>query len=332
MAAGRPSMHTLTHTLTHTLANTRLCTHPRCSLQAADHVGFPAVIKPIHGAASLGVLRVNSRESLSDAYSKVRRQGCVRRGRARGVPRSCGLIVGALCWGLAAITVGPATQSECPPLHGRHATTTVGVRGAGCDHHRKRRGAAGHGRRAGHRQGEPGAAACADSCAGGRAPLSAWRSWLPADPCALAPPCSDPPPAPCAALQSSGLNAAVLMEEYLDGPEVDVDLVFSAGEPVYGAGAHRLCRVRLQLGAAPRRAAACAARTTVRALGGVRLRPPAPAAAPRAVTRCHRRRPRPCRRGDGQLAHPRAILQRDGWVGWELVLRAAACSDQVGFA
>ena len=40
--------------------------------QAADHVGFPAVIKPIHGAASLGVLRVDSKEALAAAYDKVR--------------------------------------------------------------------------------------------------------------------------------------------------------------------------------------------------------------------------------------------------------------------
>jgi hypothetical protein len=33
-------------------------------------------------------------------------------------------------------------------------------------------------------------------------------------------------------LQSKGLSANCLMEEYLDGPEVDVDLVFSQGEPV----------------------------------------------------------------------------------------------------
>lgn len=48
---------------------------PNCSfslLQAADHVGFPAVIKPIHGAASLGVLRVDSKESLATAYDKAR--------------------------------------------------------------------------------------------------------------------------------------------------------------------------------------------------------------------------------------------------------------------
>ncbi len=35
-------------------------------------MGFPAVIKPIHGAASLGVLRVDSKESLATAYDKVR--------------------------------------------------------------------------------------------------------------------------------------------------------------------------------------------------------------------------------------------------------------------
>jgi hypothetical protein len=35
-------------------------------------VGFPAVIKPIHGAASLGVLRVDSQPALAAAYEKVR--------------------------------------------------------------------------------------------------------------------------------------------------------------------------------------------------------------------------------------------------------------------
>ena len=43
---------------------------PAC-VQAADHVGFPAVIKPIHGAASLGVLRVETKDSLAAAYEKV---------------------------------------------------------------------------------------------------------------------------------------------------------------------------------------------------------------------------------------------------------------------
>ena len=45
--------------------------HLSTGSQAADHVGFPAVIKPIHGAASLGVLRVDSKESLAAAYDKV---------------------------------------------------------------------------------------------------------------------------------------------------------------------------------------------------------------------------------------------------------------------
>jgi hypothetical protein len=38
---------------------------------------------------------------------------------------------------------------------------------------------------------------------------------------------------PCCLLQSKGgLSATCLMEEYLDGPEVDIDLVLSQGEPV----------------------------------------------------------------------------------------------------
>lgn len=49
------------------------CLPPPGPSQAASHVGFPAVIKPIHGAASLGVLRVDSKESLSAAYDKVTR-------------------------------------------------------------------------------------------------------------------------------------------------------------------------------------------------------------------------------------------------------------------
>ena len=30
-------------------------------------------------------------------------------------------------------------------------------------------------------------------------------------------------------------KTTLMLEEYLDGPEVDVDLVLSEGEPVYGA-------------------------------------------------------------------------------------------------
>ncbi len=38
---------------------------------AADKVGFPAVLKPLSGAASLGVIKVASREHLAGAYSEV---------------------------------------------------------------------------------------------------------------------------------------------------------------------------------------------------------------------------------------------------------------------
>lgn len=37
-------------------------------------VGFPAVIKPVNGAASLGVVRVNSREELRDAFLRVKKE------------------------------------------------------------------------------------------------------------------------------------------------------------------------------------------------------------------------------------------------------------------
>ncbi|KAL4430749.1 hypothetical protein ABPG75_006005 [Micractinium tetrahymenae] len=99
--------------------------------KAADHVGFPAVIKPIHGAASLGVLRVDSRESLAAAYEKV-------------------------CNELAATIIENGVVRQATPEE-------------------------------------------------------------------------------LAKAKSKGLSASCLMEEYLDGPEVDVDLVFSQGEPVYGA-------------------------------------------------------------------------------------------------
>ncbi|KAG2443559.1 hypothetical protein HXX76_001911 [Chlamydomonas incerta] len=39
--------------------------------KAAAHVGFPAVIKPISGAASLGVIRANNEEDLMKAFKKV---------------------------------------------------------------------------------------------------------------------------------------------------------------------------------------------------------------------------------------------------------------------
>ena len=37
---------------------------------AAEHVGFPAVIKPISGAASIGVIRVNNLEDLYTSYRR----------------------------------------------------------------------------------------------------------------------------------------------------------------------------------------------------------------------------------------------------------------------
>jgi len=39
--------------------------------KAASAVGFPAVIKPVNGAASLGVVKVSSMEDLTQAYAKV---------------------------------------------------------------------------------------------------------------------------------------------------------------------------------------------------------------------------------------------------------------------
>lgn len=39
---------------------------------AAKHVGFPAVLKPVNGAASLGVVRVDNVEELRDAYHRVK--------------------------------------------------------------------------------------------------------------------------------------------------------------------------------------------------------------------------------------------------------------------
>jgi len=38
---------------------------------AADHVGFPAVIKPVFGAEALGCLRVDDLSSLGEGYERV---------------------------------------------------------------------------------------------------------------------------------------------------------------------------------------------------------------------------------------------------------------------
>jgi carnosine synthase len=37
---------------------------------AGAHVGFPAVIKPISGAASIGVIRCNNEDDLAKAYQR----------------------------------------------------------------------------------------------------------------------------------------------------------------------------------------------------------------------------------------------------------------------
>ena len=105
---------------------------------AAKEVGFPAVIKPIFGAASIGVVRVDSIEELKKSYARVVKE-----------LSSARIVAGAL------------------------------------------------------EQGDEEGDGNAGSCEKGNA-----SSWIRTD---------------------------IMMEEYLDGPEVDVDLVFSEGSAVYGA-------------------------------------------------------------------------------------------------
>jgi len=47
-------------------------TRPEDLAHAAEHVGFPAVIKPTGGAASIGVIRVNSEDELRAAFERVK--------------------------------------------------------------------------------------------------------------------------------------------------------------------------------------------------------------------------------------------------------------------
>jgi len=110
---------------------------------AAKAVGFPAVIKPVAGAASLGVVRVDSEDMLAKAYAQVIRE-----------MSSYKISSGAL---MMANGGGEEEEEE----EGR------GIRGGG---------------NAGH--------------------------WM---------------------------DMTMMMEEYLDGEEVDVDIVLSDGKAVYGA-------------------------------------------------------------------------------------------------
>ena len=108
---------------------------------AGTKVGFPAVIKPIFGAASIGVVRVDSMEELRKSYARVVKE-----------LSSARIVAGALEQGSDEDASANEKQTTAP--HGNAS------------------------------------------------------SWIRTD---------------------------IMMEEYLDGPEVDVDLVFSEGNAVYGA-------------------------------------------------------------------------------------------------
>lgn len=113
--------------------------------EAAQHVGFPSVIKPIFGAASLGVVRVDDEAALVAAFDRVTKEMAAARIEA------------------GALVAGGEEEEEQ----------------------------------------EGGAAVPAAPPTKGNA-----EGWI---------------------------KMTIMMEEYLDGPEVDVDLVFSEGAPVYGA-------------------------------------------------------------------------------------------------
>jgi biotin carboxylase len=108
---------------------------------ASKAVGYPAVIKPIYGAASIGVVRVDTIEDLKTAYARVTKELA-----------SARIVAGALEQG----------DADAPDDADGNSTATAGNAG----------------------------------------------SWI---------------------------RMSIMMEEYLDGPEVDIDLVFSEGQAVYGA-------------------------------------------------------------------------------------------------
>ena len=116
---------------------------------ASELVGYPAVIKPIYGAASIGVVRVDSFEDLRKAYARVTKEMAGAR-----------VVAGALI----------AAEDSDDDGDGDNG-------------------------------GEGGVKM--KTAASGNA-----GSWI---------------------------RMSIMMEEYLDGPEVDVDVVFSESQAVYGA-------------------------------------------------------------------------------------------------
>ena len=71
---------------------------------AAEHVGFPAVIKPVSGAASIGVMRVDNVKQLSDAYTRwVYVGGWV---RVRVCVRVCVCVCVCVCACVCAASIG----------------------------------------------------------------------------------------------------------------------------------------------------------------------------------------------------------------------------------
>jgi len=149
---------------------------------AGLHVGFPAVIKPVSGAASIGVVRVNDMAALHEAYHRVARD----MSRAR-------VVAGALVEGgdegeeeeeAAALEAAAEAAAAATAAAAAAAAKADGGDGA---------------------PPLPPAAAKARAATPSKTGASAW------------------------------IKVELMLEEYLDGPEVDCDLVLSQGQCVYGA-------------------------------------------------------------------------------------------------
>jgi carnosine synthase len=143
---------------------------------AGQHVGFPAVIKPVSGAASIGVVRVNDAQALREAYERVARD----MSRAR-------VVAGALVEG----------HDDDDEEEGARPAAAAGNNASATS------------------QGEGGAAGSAGAGGpDGSAPSITKKA---------------------KGAASSWINVELMLEEYLDGPEVDCDLILSQGSCVYGA-------------------------------------------------------------------------------------------------